>query len=88
MVAVSTMEKRRPHYDLRAVKAAIGSVETLSMSVTARRGALALGFDASGVVSLVQGMERTMFKKSMTTYADHRVWQDVYHVPVSDAVIT
>jgi len=37
------------------------------MSVTARRGALALGFDASGVVSLLQGMERTMFKKSMTT---------------------
>lgn len=22
-----------------------------------------------------------MFVKSMTTYADHRLWQDVYHVP-------
>jgi len=22
-----------------------------------------------------------MFYKSMTTYADHRVWQDVYHAP-------
>ena len=22
-----------------------------------------------------------MFYKSMTTFADHRVWQDVYHVP-------
>jgi motility quorum-sensing regulator / GCU-specific mRNA interferase toxin len=21
-----------------------------------------------------------MFQKSMTTFADHRVWQDVYHV--------
>ena len=25
-----------------------------------------------------------MFYKSMTTNADHRVWQDVYHVPVPD----
>ena len=22
-----------------------------------------------------------MFVKSMTTFADHRVWRDVYHVP-------
>ncbi len=22
-----------------------------------------------------------MFVKSMTTFANHRVWQDVYHVP-------
>jgi motility quorum-sensing regulator / GCU-specific mRNA interferase toxin len=29
-------------------------------------------------------MERSMFFKSMTTFADHRVWQDVYHVPVRE----
>ncbi|WP_090254153.1 type II toxin-antitoxin system MqsR family toxin [Ectothiorhodospira marina] len=22
-----------------------------------------------------------MFHKSMTTYRDHQIWQDVYHVP-------
>ena len=26
-------------------------------------------------------MQRRHFYKSMTAYADHRVWQDVYHVP-------
>jgi motility quorum-sensing regulator/GCU-specific mRNA interferase toxin len=26
-------------------------------------------------------MERTQFYKSMTSYGDHRIWQDVYHVP-------
>ena len=26
-------------------------------------------------------MRRSQFYKSMTAYADHRVWQDVYHVP-------
>ncbi len=28
-----------------------------------------------------------MFVKSMTTLADHRTWQDVYHVPADDLVL-
>jgi motility quorum-sensing regulator / GCU-specific mRNA interferase toxin len=28
-----------------------------------------------------------MFYKSMTTFADHRVWQDVYHVPADGMVL-
>ncbi len=30
---------------------------------------------------MIQSIERRHFQKSMTSYADHRVWQDVYHVP-------
>jgi len=41
----------------------------------------ALGFDRAGVVETIAGIERRMFYKSMTTFADHRLWQDVYHVP-------
>jgi motility quorum-sensing regulator/GCU-specific mRNA interferase toxin len=26
-------------------------------------------------------MQRNQLYKSMTSYADHRIWQDVYHVP-------
>ena len=26
-------------------------------------------------------MQRRHFSKSMTAFADHRIWQDVYHVP-------
>ena len=29
----------------------------------------------------VISMQRAHFYKSMTSYGDHRVWQDVYHVP-------
>jgi len=36
------------------------------------------------MVEVIQTMERRHFYKSMTAYADHRAWQDVYHVP-SDA---
>ena len=75
------MEKRRPTYDLDAIKLAIGSVETLAMTTTALRDATALGFDRGGIVETISGIERSMFFKSMTTFADHRVWQDVYHVP-------
>jgi motility quorum-sensing regulator/GCU-specific mRNA interferase toxin len=75
------MEKRRPTYDLEAIKLAIGSVETLAMTTTALRDATALGFDRGGVVETIGNTERSMFFKSMTTFADHRVWQDVYYVP-------
>lgn len=81
MVAYGAMEKRRPTYDLEAIKAAFGSVDQLAMTSSALRDATALGFDRAGVVETIGGMERPMFYKSMTTFADSRVWQDVYHVP-------
>lgn len=40
-----------------------------------------------GVVEVIGGMTRRMFVKSMTTFADHRVWQDVYHVPVRNLIL-
>jgi len=81
MVACCGLEKRRPTYDLEAIKSAFETVETLAMTSSALRGAIALGFGRAGVVETIAGIERRMFYKSMTTFADHRVWQDVYHVP-------
>jgi motility quorum-sensing regulator/GCU-specific mRNA interferase toxin len=81
------MEKRKPSYDLRAIQSVLGSAEKLAMSVTARRNALQLGFDATGVVEVIRSIDRKMFQKSMTTYADSRVWQDVYHVRSSNLVL-
>ncbi len=75
------MEKRRPTYDLEAIKQALGSVDRLAMTTSALRDATGLGFDRGGIVETIAGIDRRMFFKSMTTFADHRVWQDVYHVP-------
>ena len=61
-------EKRKPTYDLEAIKAVFATVAGLHATGSAVRGAAALGFGRH-------------FQKSMTSYADHRVWQDVYHVP-------
>jgi motility quorum-sensing regulator / GCU-specific mRNA interferase toxin len=81
------MEKRRPTYDLEAIKAALGSVETLAITSSALRDAIVLGFDRSGIAETIRGMERRMFYKSMTTFADNRLWQDVYHVPTRGMVL-
>ena len=32
-------------------------------------------------------MQRSQFNKSMTSYADHRIWQGVYHVPSPTGVL-
>jgi motility quorum-sensing regulator / GCU-specific mRNA interferase toxin len=76
-------EKRKPTYDLDAFKAAFSSVGRLRVTGVAVRTAATLGFGRSEIVATIQTMERAQFFKSMTSYADHRVWQDVYHVPSS-----
>ena len=74
-------EKKKPTYDLDAFKATFASVERLAVTGTALRSAAALGFGRREIVSTIQTMQRVHFFKSMTAYADVRLWQDVYHVP-------
>lgn len=81
------MEKLRPTYDLEAIKVALGSIDRLAMTTSALRDATALGFDRGGIVETILGIDRRMFFKSMTTFADHRVWQDVYHVPARELTL-
>lgn len=77
------MEKKTPHCKLSVVKALVqvGKVQTTS---SARQGAVALGLDFDGMLDVLLALRRTDFYKSMTTHADHRVWQDVYR-PVTPA---
>lgn len=42
------------------------------------RSATALGFDFDAMLGVIQALTSADFHKSMTTHADHRVWQDVY----------
>jgi motility quorum-sensing regulator/GCU-specific mRNA interferase toxin len=48
------------------------------ITVSALAGGTALGFDPEGIISVVKTLTPADFYKSMTTLADHRVWQDVY----------
>ena len=42
------------------------------------RGPAALGIDFDGMCEIVMSLSSSDFYKSMTTYADHKLWQDVY----------
>jgi motility quorum-sensing regulator/GCU-specific mRNA interferase toxin len=53
----------------------------MRVTVTATRTAAALGFGRAEMVAAIQTMRRSQFYKSMTSHRDHRLWQDVYHVP-------
>lgn len=74
-------EKRKPTYDLDAIKSTFSSAKSLHATGAAVRSAAALGFGSAEIVKVIQSIDRRDFQKSMTSYADHRVWQDVYHVP-------
>ena len=76
------MEKGTPHCKLPALKALVeaGKVRTTH---AARVGADALGFDYAGMLAVVMALKPTDFYKSMTTHADHTIWQDVYRPSTS-----
>ena len=71
------MEKRTPHVPLVRVLelAAVGRVRA---TMTAFQDAAELGFDRTELIEIIMGLDHFDFYKSMTTYSDHRVWQDVY----------
>ncbi|MDS4012867.1 MAG: type II toxin-antitoxin system MqsR family toxin [Candidatus Accumulibacter sp.] len=71
------MEKSTPHCRLPVVKAMIEAGKVRS-TMSALTGGAALGFDFAGIVEVVLALTPADFYKSMTTHADHRVWQDVY----------
>jgi hypothetical protein len=51
---------------------------------SALAGGAALGFEFAGMLEIVEAPTLNDFYKSMTTYADHQVWQDVYR-PCTEA---
>jgi motility quorum-sensing regulator/GCU-specific mRNA interferase toxin len=71
------MEKGTPHCKLSVVKAMIEAGKVRSTKA-AREGGTALGFDFDSMVAVVMALTTADFYKSMTTYADHQTWQDVY----------
>ncbi|MCL1859982.1 MAG: type II toxin-antitoxin system MqsR family toxin [Proteobacteria bacterium] len=72
------MEKRAPHCKLTVVKALVEAGKVRATH-SARFGATGLGFDLSDMLDVVKALTPADFYKSMTTHADHTVWQGVYH---------
>lgn len=46
---------------------------------TALDGGCGMGLTTAEMLAVIASLSRRHFHKSMTTFADHSVWQDVYH---------
>lgn len=82
------MEKGTPHCKLSIVKALV-EADQVRTTKAAREGAAALGFGFDEMLAVVLALTPADFYKSMTTQADHRVWQDVYrpHTPAGEVYL-
>ena len=73
------MEKATPHYALAAMQAVVASAGTKAFTLAALQGGWAMDLADEDMLRVVANLTARDFYKSMTTYRDHRVWQDVYH---------
>ncbi len=81
------MEKRKRTYDLEEIKNAFSGMDQLRITSTGYKNAIALGIRRSDIVEIIQSLNPSDFYKSMTTYDDSRIWQDVYHAKYGDLVL-
>jgi motility quorum-sensing regulator/GCU-specific mRNA interferase toxin len=75
------MEKHIAHYPLSAIKAIVLEKGMDAFTRTAQRNIDLMGLTPEEAIEVVVRLTPHMLYKSMTSYADHRVWQDVYHAP-------
>lgn len=73
------MEKKKPHYSLSEIQRIVTVRKANAFTATALMGAAELGLSPDEAVSVVLALRQTDLYKSMTTHADHQIWQDVYH---------
>jgi motility quorum-sensing regulator / GCU-specific mRNA interferase toxin len=73
------VEKRRPHYDLKQIQADVARLGAAAFTKTALDGGRTMGLTSTEMLAVIAALARRDFYKSMTSHADHRIWQDVYH---------
>ncbi len=81
------MEKYTPHYDLAVIKADVRRLGRKAFTWTANECGQGLGFSIEEMQTVIYELQNRMLYKSMTTYGDHRVWQDVNHTHSKDMEI-
>ena len=80
------MEKKKPHYALSEVQRVVEARGVNAFTATALIGAAALGLSSEQAVVVVLGLKQKDLYKSMTTNADHKIWQDVYHAALKSGL--
>jgi len=81
------MEKKKPHYPLSDIQRIVETKGANAFTATALMGAASLGLSCEQAVAVVLGLKRKDLYKSMTTHADHTIWQDVYHATLKTGLV-
>jgi motility quorum-sensing regulator/GCU-specific mRNA interferase toxin len=71
------MEKQKPHCRLSVIQCLVKAGE-VRVTQAAMIGATELGLELADMITVVMTLTTNDFYKSMTTHANHTVWQDVY----------
>ena len=71
-------EERIPHYLLSSVQAQMATIDAMNMTESSRIVVRLAGMKMSDALTVVLGLSRKDFFKSMTARENHRIRQDVY----------
>lgn len=77
------MKKRKPSHDLVAVKRVFGTSKTLNGTLAAYAGMREMGLTVEMARQVLLSLQPRHFHHSVTSFADHRDWQDVYLMPIT-----
>jgi len=72
-------EKKKPHYKLAEIQSSVKKLGAAAFTKSALDGGRDMGLTSDEMLEVIASLGGTDFYKSMTTYADHRIWEDVYH---------
>ncbi|MES2869376.1 MAG: type II toxin-antitoxin system MqsR family toxin [Pseudomonadota bacterium] len=81
------MEKKKPHYNLQCIQADVQRLGAVAFTKSSLDGGRTMGLTLRQMQRVIASLERRALYKSMSTHADHKVWQDVYHVRVYGLLI-
>ena len=63
------------------IQAQVARLGAAAFAKTALDGGRDMGLTSREMLAVIAALTRRNFYKSMTTYADHSIWQDVYYSP-------
>ncbi len=88
MVPIKVSEKRKPHYNLEELKKLVRKGHWI-VTNAADKGAVRLGLSRGEIKEIILKLGPGDFYKSMTSYKNHKLWQDVYkpRVPIEEEYI-
>lgn len=76
------LEKKTPHFDLLQIKRLVAQHGVKCFTYKAQQGVLDMRLTIVEAVAALAAINATgCFYKSMTSYHDDKLWQDVYRVP-------